>query len=173
MFASKVPTPGHLCKKTDYSVSKVLQHEYIQDLFHLPMSQMAYEEFIQLEEICIQVQDTPLQQGPDSWSYIWGTTKFSTKKAYLVMMGHNEVIPHFSWLWKSSCQPRHKIFFWLLFHDRLNTRNLLGRKNFHLQCYDCVCTNCNLEETLEHLFWLCPFAGKCWDFICPSRRRDV
>jgi hypothetical protein len=57
------------------------------------MSQIAYEEFIQLEEICIQVQDTPVQQGPDSWSYIWGTTEFSTKKAYSVMMAHNEGIP--------------------------------------------------------------------------------
>jgi hypothetical protein len=61
------------------------------------------------------------------------------KKAYSVMMGHNEVINHFSWLWKSSCQPRHKFFFWLLLHDRLNTKNLLGRKNFHLQNYDYVC----------------------------------
>jgi hypothetical protein len=36
-------------KITDYSVSNDLQHEYIQDLFHLPMSQATYEEFIQLE----------------------------------------------------------------------------------------------------------------------------
>jgi hypothetical protein len=50
---------------------------------------------------------------------------------------------------------------------------LLGRKNFHLQSYDCVCINCPLEETLEHLFWNCPFAEICWDFICPSRRNDL
>jgi hypothetical protein len=39
--------------------------------------------------------------------------------------------------------------------------------------YDCVCTNCPLEETLEHLFWNCPFAEICWDFICPSRRKEL
>jgi hypothetical protein len=23
-----------------------------------------------------------------------------------------------------------------------------------------------------HLFWACPFAKQCWNFICPQRRRD-
>jgi hypothetical protein len=115
----KFPHLVTYAKRTDYPVSKALQHEYIQDLFHLPMSQAAYEEFIQLEEICTHVQEISLQQGPDSWSYIWGSSKFSTKKAYSMMMGHNEIIPHFSWLWNSSCQPRHKFFFWLLFMTNL------------------------------------------------------
>jgi hypothetical protein len=42
-----------------------------------------------------------------------------------------------------------------------------------LQSYACVCQNCNVEETLEHLFWTCPFVEDCWDYICPSRRRDL
>jgi hypothetical protein len=92
----KFPHLVTFAKITDYSFSNDLQHEYIQDLFHLPMSQAAYEEFIQLEEICTHVQDISRQQGPDSWSYIWGSSEFSTKKTYSMMMGHNEVIPHFS-----------------------------------------------------------------------------
>jgi hypothetical protein len=169
----KFPHLVTYAKRTDYSVSQALQHEYLQDLFHLPMSQAAYEEFLQLEEVCSHAQNLSIQQNPDSWSYIWGSSDFCSKKAYSMMMGHYEVIPHFSWLWNSSCQPRHKFFFWLLLHDRLNTRNLLGRKNFHLQSYDCIYINCPLEETLEHLFWNCPFAEICWDFICPSRRNDL
>jgi hypothetical protein len=57
--------------------------------------------------------------------------------------------------------------------DRLNTRNLLRRKNFHLPSYTCVNYNCAEEETLVHLFWSCPFAAKCWDFICPQRDRNL
>jgi hypothetical protein len=93
--------------------SQALQHEYLQDLFHLPMSQPAYEEFLQLEEVCSHAQNLSIQQNPDFWSYIWGSSDFCSKKAYSMMMGHYEVIPHFSWLWNSSCQPRHKFFFWL------------------------------------------------------------
>jgi hypothetical protein len=109
----------------------------------------------------------------DSWSYIWGSSEFSVKKAYAVMSGHQYAPPQFSWIWKSSCQAKHKFFFWLLLHDRLNTRNLLGTKNFHLPTYACVTLPCVKEETLIHLFWTCPFANHSWDYICPTRDKNL
>jgi hypothetical protein len=79
----------------------------------------------------------------------------------------------FTSIWESSCQAKHKFFFWLLLHDRLNTINLLRRKNFLLQSYQCVVRNCNEEETLVHLFWACPFAEQCWNFVCPQRNKRL
>ena len=115
-----------------------------------------------------------VQEGnSDSWSYIWGNAEFSSQKAYKAMIGFSPAPKIFSILWKSSCQAKHKFFFWLLLHDRLNTRNLLRRKNFVIQSYQCVIESCNEEETLVHLFWACSFAKKCWDFICPQRDRDL
>ena len=32
---------------------------------------------------------------------------------------------------------------------------------------------CQHEETLHHLFWGCPFAQQCWDFICPTRTPNL
>jgi hypothetical protein len=55
----------------------------------------------------------------------------------------------------------------------LNTRNLLGRKNFSIQSYACATLNCSHEETLHHLFVTCPFASACWDVICPNRTKDL
>lgn len=85
------------------------------------------------------------------------------------MIGIKTVPPHFQCIWNSSCQPKHKVFFWLVLHDRVNTRNLLRRKTFYLESYNCALRNCQLEETTFHLFWECPFAVRCWDFICPNR----
>src|SRR3954463_3586480 len=68
-------------------------------------------------------------------------------------------------LWKSSCQRKHKFFFWLLLLDRLNTRNLLKRKCFTLASYECVFHGCISEETILHLFWDSPFAKACWPEI--------
>jgi hypothetical protein len=79
----------------------------------------------------------------------------------------------FTSIWESSCQAKRKFFFWLLLHDRLNTRNLLRRKNFQLQSHNCVVRNYNTEETLVHLFWACPFADQCWDFVCLQRNKRL
>ena len=73
--------------------------------------------------------------------------------------------PAFKWLWKSSCQNKHKVFFWLLLKDRLSTRNLLRRKTMVLDSYECEFCNSGQEETLEHLFLRCPFATACWTLI--------
>jgi hypothetical protein len=54
------------------------------------------------------------------------------------------------------------VFFWLLLNDRLNTRNLLHRKRFHVQSTSCVLCNLDIEETLMHLFFTCEFAQLCW-----------
>jgi hypothetical protein len=56
-------------------------------------------------------------------------------------------------------------FFWLLLHDRLNTRELLRRKNMDLQDYSCVLCTRNIEEDVLHLFLECPFSKWCWRFV--------
>uniref|UniRef100_A0A8R7TS57 Reverse transcriptase zinc-binding domain-containing protein n=1 Tax=Triticum urartu TaxID=4572 RepID=A0A8R7TS57_TRIUA len=71
----------------------------------------------------------------------------------------------FSILWKASNLLGHKIFFWLLLHDRVNTRNLLKRKSMFLNLYECALCNDKTEETSLHLFWDCPFSMQCWNSI--------
>jgi hypothetical protein len=107
----------------------------------------------------------------NNFSLIHGATfggKFSTTDAYKCLIGVQHEPKFFTWIWKSSCQPKHKFFFWLLLHDRLNTRNLLRRKNCHLPSFNCATLQCNQEETLAHIFWSCPFAQQCWPFVCPQ-----
>ena len=43
----------------------------------------------------------------------------------------------------------------------------------HLQNYNCATIQCPEEETLYHLFWTCPFARQCWDYICPNREVNL
>jgi hypothetical protein len=100
----------------------------------------------------------------DSWSYLWGAS-FTSKRAYNSIVGSSPAPRQFVWLWKSCCRGRHKIFFWLLLLNRLNTRNLLRRKNFYLQSYDCVLCSSNVEENLEHLFFDCTFSVWCWRLV--------
>jgi hypothetical protein len=58
------------------------------------------------------------------------------------------------------------VFNWLLFMDRLNTRNI-RRKNFKIENNDFTCVLCDLkrEETTFHLFFNCPFSKRCWKHL--------
>jgi len=58
-----------------------------------------------------------------------------------------------------------RFFFWLLLKDRLSTRDLLRRKGMLLQSHNCVLCNHHSDETLEHLFLLCPMAVQFWTSI--------
>jgi hypothetical protein len=56
---------------------------------------------------------------------------------------------------------------WLLSRDRINSRNLLRRKNYKIEGddYSCVLCNLNVEELSYNLIFQCPFSYECWDYL--------
>jgi hypothetical protein len=108
----------------------------------MTLSQQAFQEFELLEDICHNVVTTIQEGNQYGWSYICGNNEFSSQKAYKAMIGYQIPPQHFTWLWASSCQAKHKLFFWLLLHDMLTTTNLFRRKHFHLQSYRCETLEC-------------------------------
>ena len=111
-----------------------------QELFHAPLS---IEAFVQLQELNDCLDNLPHNN----------------------QMGNQWTHPIFSWLWKSKCQPKHKVFFWLLLKDRLNTRAFLRQRSMFLDSYSCGNCILQVEETVIHLFFRCNFAKRCWSLI--------
>jgi hypothetical protein len=136
--------------------------ENILELFHLPFSQQAFEQFNQLQQ---ELEFLNLNNNDDSWTCMWDSGKFTVAKVYKHLSGHRTIHPSFSWIWKCSCQNKHKVFAWLILKDRLSTRELLKRKNMELQDYTCVLCSQSTEETLFHLLIDCPFASACWNWL--------
>jgi hypothetical protein len=116
------------------TLKSVLAQVSLQDIFHLPMSEEAFSEFCEIDVLLQSFQASDIS---DSWSYIWGSKSFSSRKAYNHLIGSQAVHPTIKWLWTSSCQPKHKTFFWLLLHNILSTIGLLRRKNMYMQSYTC------------------------------------
>ena len=56
---------------------------------------------------------------------------------------------------------------------RVNTRNLLQRRSFHLPSYNCELCDVHTEETALHLFWDSSFALNCWESLLGSRQRGI
>jgi hypothetical protein len=74
-------------KCTDLSVHKAISSDYLEDLFHLPLSQQAFQEFEQLEVICANTAQKIQEANINTWTFIWGNDSFSPKKAYKVLIG--------------------------------------------------------------------------------------
>ena len=146
-------------KNKSISLFEVKSAEDYGDFLQLPLSAQAADQLIELASSLISLPET---SNTDVWSYMWGSPFFSTSKAYGHLTGSRPTHPIFKWLWKSSCQNKHRVFFWLLLHDRLSTRDLLRQRNMHLPSYDCVCCNLSMAETSFHHFFDCPFALACW-----------
>lgn len=162
-LSDKAPELYSFAKNKMISVQKALSFDALTDLFQLPLSQIA---FGQLQELQQTAQNTVLSLDNDKWMYSWGSSNFTAKKVYKRLAGHQGTHPAFSWIWKSKCQPKHKVFFWLLISDRLSTRNILRRRQMDLDSYCCVICNGIIEETTDHLFADCHFTRMCfWEVI--------
>jgi len=78
-----------------------------QTLFHLSLSPKAFAQFQELTDL---VQGLQIQNEHDNWSYIWGSSIFSSSKTYKHIIGHRYVHPLFHKLWKYSYQNKRKFF---------------------------------------------------------------
>jgi hypothetical protein len=160
--ANQYPELFSFACNSKLSIKEVLQKEQLIEIFQLPLSVQAHEQFLDLDATWGQIM---VSNSNDTWKLMWGADIFSTKKTYKHLMGQAQVHQIFRSLWKNKCQPKHKVFFWLWLRNRLNTRDMLKRKNMNLESY--TCENCiwQKEETLYHLFLKCNFAKACWTSI--------
>lgn len=79
--------------------------------------------------------------------------------------GSSGLDPIFKQIWKSNCQHKHIVFFWVLLMDRVSTRNLLRRRTMDLPSYNCELCTLPVEESQIHLFLECQFAQDCWQLL--------
>lgn len=72
------------------TLHQVRQADNFSELFHLPLSIEAYEQFQIIEQ---QLDQLDLTDQEDHWQYIWDNGSFSAQKPYKVMTGHgNQVV---------------------------------------------------------------------------------
>jgi hypothetical protein len=59
----------------------------------------------------------------------------------------------------------HKVLSWLLLMDRIPTKDILRRRNMHLDSYTCEMCILQRPETSVHLILRCNFTKACWASI--------
>jgi hypothetical protein len=98
------------------------------------------------------------EDAEDHWQPVCGAD-FTSKKFYEYAFNTIEAHPIFRSIWKLKCTAGVKFFAWLLLVDRLNTKIMLTRRHIQVDNDNlCVICSTGAEETIEHLFFTCPFA---------------
>jgi hypothetical protein len=157
---SYYPQLHSFAKNKDITVKNAVQQsaEDLYDLFHLPLSTIAMQQCNIMNESLAELNG---RMDNDIWGFEWGDY-YSTKKIYEDILDPPEAAAPFKWVWKSCCLSKHKFFFWLLLLDRLNTKDLMERKNFFVENSDCVLCQNGSHEDLIHLFFQCDFSQTFW-----------
>jgi hypothetical protein len=134
------------------------------DSFHLPLSVQAYDELQSLQEI---IHNTSLSaETSDSWILKSGNGIFKPSKIYKQAFSHIVTDPASKWLWKSKCTSKHKFFAWLILHDRINTKDMLLRRQWHVtDNHNCVLCHEGVLEDWRHLFFNCNFSSRIWNYL--------
>ena len=163
VLSQEFPRLASFASNENASVLEVMQATDLDELFFLPLSQQAFEEY---EVLQLQLQNLPYDaDAKDCWLPTWGNV-YTSRRFYSHVFSTMEAHPIFKAIWKSRCTPRVKFFAWLVLVDRLNTKSMLQRRHLNIQD-DNICVMCNRgeEETIDHLIFNCPFAKECWAII--------
>ena len=97
---------------------------------------------------------------------MWGNDSYSSQKFYMLCFLSIQP-PSLRWIWKCKAFMKIKVFAWLMFLDRTNTRDMLERKHCKPPNVpsSCAMRSSGERETRNHLFFECPFADSCWSSI--------
>jgi hypothetical protein len=115
------------CKDEDISISQALPAHDMTDLFHLPLSEEALLQFQLFQAMLLNLE---LAAGFDVWTVFGNFVATKASRVYKYLMDLGDTIRALKWMRKGCCQQKHKVFFWPLIHNRLNTRAMLQMKNF-------------------------------------------
>ena len=85
---------------------------------------------------------------------------FTTASLYDFLAFRGVHIPFATMWWLAPIPLKIQIFMWLLFQNKILTKEVLTRKNWQGDT-TCLFYNCEIESTL-HLFLKCPYVAQIW-----------
>jgi hypothetical protein len=148
------------------SVKDFIMNDSIVSNFHLPLSVEAHDELMQLQDL---IQDTTLQsQQHDEWICTLGTNTAGFKPSMIYHKHFQAVGKHHpsAWVWKSKCTSKHKFFACLILHVKINTKDMLVRRNWNVTSnHACVLCPGNKFEEWRHLFFNCMLSTRIWNYL--------
>ena len=164
LMCDKLPHLYSFVLEEDSSVANMASLEDPSTAFALPLSTEAYSEYEYSRELLNAYPLDPTKE--DRRSFTWGNDRYTSARFYKFIFESSICDPSYNSIWKSKCLPKLKVFLWLLYYDRLNTKDLMVRKHWVLEDGPaCPLCTTGVVETRDHLFFGCSFAADCWNLV--------
>jgi hypothetical protein len=106
-----------------------------------------------------------VQLSEEEDEMIWQFTSsgvYSSQSLYKIINFRGIKTVHVSAVWKIKIPPRVHFFLWLLINIRVLTRDNLAKRR---KVEDESCLFCAEKETVQHVFFECAVAKRCWAFV--------
>ena len=163
LLSEKFPRLHSFVIDDTVTVREFMEQPETSEHFHLPLSQEAYIELTQLQDLLSLINSNV--ESKDIWKWPSKSGEFKSKIYYESCFSHLVVDPIFKWIWKCACTLKFKVFGWLLLMDRLNTRDMMQRRNWIIQDDTRVLCLCASHEDRTHLFFACNFSQRVWNYL--------
>ena len=145
-------------------IKEIFNTQDLHQFFHLPLSAQAFDELNLIKVLMNSHSRDPSLK--DCWFWQGSSKFYKPKMFYSHSFQFESFNPLLCWIWKSSCTLKIKVFAWMLIMDRLNTKDMVERRHWHME--DGVhCRLCPLQarETRDHLFFNCNFSVRVWNYL--------
>lgn len=163
VISASFPRLYSFARDKQASVNEIMSLPSLADGLHLPLSEEAFQEY---NDLMILLTDINLNDQPDSWIYKFNKGNYTPKSFYGL---HFAAVPNHGpskLIWKSKCMSKHKVFAWLVLHDRINTKDMMLRRQWKVtDNNDCVLCHAHVLEDRNHLFFECQYSARIWAYL--------
>ena len=157
-LASMFPRLFSVSTNKEVTVKEVIEQRYVSLHFRRAIVGELHAQWVQLVQM---LNGVSLRDEPDRLR--WTLTRsgnFSVKSLYLAMQLSNTV--PYTFLWKVKIPLRVKTFLWLVLKKSILTRDVLLKRGGKCES---KCLLCGKNESIAHLFFLCPLARYVWNVV--------
>lgn len=107
----------------------------------------------------------PTSEVTDTRDFLFPAPKISTANAYQLLTYHGSLWKPADCIWIHTIPQNCKVFLWLAFRDRLNTKANMVKKNWDDNPH---CSMCPALESADHIILRCKNANNLWKKIGPA-----
>ena len=162
-LSQQYQTLYNIVQRKQVLVADVLSHAPLNITFCRTLTGNKWDQWLHLINRIIYVN---LSQEQDVFVWKLTTTgRFTVKSMYLDLLNSHTRFP-WKYIWRMKVPLKIKIFMWFLQRKVLLTKDNLAKRNWNRSK---TCCFCDKDESIQHLFFDCPFARIVWRTHAPHK----